>query len=186
MKQFIINIQDLIRRGILRIFPRPSSEGATYTRVVRKGYLNIPSPNGVLKVRHIFIFAYIALALLLIGCSTTRQVVTQLVEHTSVDTIYLSNVQYDSIYIYQDKFIDRSRDTLYIKDKSIEYRYKLLKDTIRVVERDSIPYQVTVTETKEITRPLTWFDHLTRLVFWFIFGYLISVIVFKLKSVFSR
>lgn len=173
MKQFIINIQDFIRRGILRIFPKPSSEGATYTRVVRKGYLNIPSSNGVLKVRHIFIFAYIALALLLIGCSTSRQMTTQLEEHTSVDTIYLSNVQYDSIYIYQDKLIDRSRDTLYIKDKSIEYRYRLLKDTIRVVERDSIPYEVTIVETKEIQRPLTWYDHFSRAVLWLNIGFAI-------------
>ena len=72
-------------------------------------------------------------------------------------------------------------DTLYVKDVSIEYRYKLLKDTIRVVERDSIPYQVTVTEIKEITRPLTWYDHLTRSVFWIVIGaisiYLVRLII---------
>ena len=61
-------------------------------------------------------------------------------------------------------------DTVFIKDVSVEYRYKLLRDTIYKVERDSIPYQVTITETKEIQRPLTWYDHLTRSVFWIAVG----------------
>lgn len=114
------------------------------------------------------------------SCGTQRQV-TQLVEHTSVDTVYLSNVQYDSIHIYKDKLVNYrlgtlepsgtlKPDTLYIKDVSIEYRYKLLCDTIYKTQVDSIPYQVTVTEVKEITRPLTWFDHLTRAIFWFVIG----------------
>ena len=58
--------------------------------------------------------------LVLTGCATRRQL--QVVERTSVDTVYLSNVQYDSIYISQDKDIDRARDTLLIKDKTVEYR----------------------------------------------------------------
>lgn len=150
MKQFLINIKDLLKRGFLEIFPKSAIA--------------------------------IAIAIVLIGCSTQRQVVTQLVEHTSVDTIYLSNVQYDSIYIYQDKIVDRSRDTLYIKDKSIEYRYKLLRDTIRVVQRDSIPYEVTITETKEIQRPLTWYDHLSRSILWLNIGFVLLVIVRLFKK----
>lgn len=116
----------------------------------------------------------------LIGCATPKQV-TQLVREVSTDTIYLSNTQYDSIYIYQDKFIDRSRDTLYIKDKSIEFRYKLLRDTIRIVQCDSIPYEVTVTEVKEIIRPLTFFDKLCRLCFWFLTTCLTLFMVRKLR-----
>lgn len=116
----------------------------------------------------------------LIGCGSTRQV-TQLVRDAHTDTLYLSNIQYDSIYIMQDKLVDRSKDTIYIKDVSIEYRYKLLRDTIYKTQVDSIPYQVTVTEIKEITRPLTWFDHLTRACFWLLLGtiglYLIRLIL---------
>lgn len=105
------------------------------------------------------------------SCSSTRQV-TQLVEHVQKDTIYLSNIKYDSIYIMQDRLLDRSKDTIYLKDVSVEYRYKLLRDTVRVVQRDSIPYEVTVTEVKEITRPLTGFDRLTRSCFWCMVGVL--------------
>lgn len=131
-------------------------------------------------------FIILLTACILIGCSSMRQVTTQLVERTSVDTVYLSNVQYDSIYIYKDKLTDRSRDTIYIKDVSVEYRYKLLRDTVYKTQVDSIPYQVTVTEVKEITRPLTWYDHLTRVTFWFVIGSLLSLIVVKLRKYFFR
>ena len=110
------------------------------------------------------------------SCSTSRHV-TQLVERTSVDTVYLSNVQYDSIYVYQDRQLDRTRDTVYLRDVSVEYRYRLLRDTIYKTRVDSIPYQVTVTEVKEITRPLTLFDHLTRLNFWLVVGALLTFLI---------
>ena len=144
---------------------------------------------------------YVLLLLTLLtvySCSTSRHV-TQLVERTSVDTVYLSNVQYDSIYIFQERTSDyhmnplnplkpSETDTVFIKDVSVEYRYKLLRDTIYKVERDSIPYQVTVTEIKEITRPLTWYDHLTRSVFWIVIGILFVQLVrfvFNLKKRFT-
>ena len=122
---------------------------------------------------------YVLLLLTLLtvySCSTSRHV-TQLVERTSVDTVYLSNVQYDSIYVYQDRQLDRTRDTVYLRDVSVEYRYRLLRDTIYKVQHDSIPYQVTVTEVKEITRPLTLFDHLTRLTFWLVVGALLTFLI---------
>ena len=122
---------------------------------------------------------YVLLLLTLLtvySCSTSRHV-AQLVERTSVDTVYLSNVQYDSIYVFQDRQLDRSRDTVYLRDVSVEYRYRLLRDTIYKVQHDSIPYQVTVTEVKEITRPLTLFDHLTRLTFWLVVGALLTFLI---------
>ena len=106
-----------------------------------------------------FLLTLILCVTLLVCCSCgSTKVVTQTVRDVSVDTVYLSNVQYDSIYIFQERTSDyhmnplnplkpSETDTVFIKDVSVEYRYKLLKDTIRVVERDSIPYQVTITET---------------------------------------
>lgn len=102
------------------------------------------------------------------SCSTAKHF--QVANHIQRDTLYLSNVQYDSIYIYKDRLTDRSKDTVYLKDVSVEYRYKLLRDTVRIIQRDSIPYEVTVIETKEIARPLTWYDHLTRAIFWILCG----------------
>ena len=114
-------------------------------------------------------------AFVLTGCATRRQL--QVVDRTSVDTVYLSNVQYDSIYIFQDRQLDRSRDTVYLRDVSVEYRYRHLRDTIYKVQHDSIPYQVTVTEVKEITRPLSLFDHLTHFTFWLVVGALLLLII---------
>lgn len=125
------------------------------------------------------------------SCSSTRGIygehgrTTQLVHDVRTDTIYLSNVQYDSIYINRTYDIDRTSDTVTITKTLTEYRYKLLRDTIYKVQRDSIPYRVTITEIKEVTRPLTWFDHLTRFCFVLVFGFLfVSFVsfVFKLKS----
>lgn len=125
-----------------------------------------------------------AIIALITACSASKHV-TQTVERTSVDTVYLNSKQYDSIYIFKEQDKDYrcgnpssltsnpSPDTVFIKDVSVEYRYKLLRDTIKVVQHDSIPYEVTVIETKEITRPLTWFDKTCRACFFFLFGFLI-------------
>lgn len=113
---------------------------------------------------------------LLAGCGSLRPV-TQLVHDAQRDTVYLSNIQYDSIYIYQDRLLDRSKDTVYLKDVSVEYRYKLLRDTVRVVQHDSIPYEVKIIETKDVPSPLTWFDHLTRACFWIIIGVIFVLFV---------
>ena len=114
-------------------------------------------------------------ALVLTGCATRRQL--QVVDRITHDTLYLSNVQYGSIYIFQDRQLDRSRDTVYLRDVSVEYRYRHLRDTIYKVQHDSIPYQVTVTEVKEITRPLSLFDHLTHFTFWLVVGALLLLII---------
>ena len=125
--------------------------------------------------RQLIILLALLSALVLTGCATRRQL--QVVDRITHDTLYQSNVHYDSIYVSQDKYIDRSRDTLLIKDKTVEYRYRLLRDTIYKVQHDSIPYQVTVTEVKEITRPLSLFDHLTHFTFWLVVGALLLLII---------
>lgn len=125
--------------------------------------------------RQLIILLALLSALVLTGCATRRQL--QVVDRITHDTLYQSNVHYDSIYVSQDKYIDRSRDTLLIKDKTVEYRYRHLRDTIYKVQHDSIPYQVTVTEVKEITRPLSLFDHLTHFTFWLVVGALLLLLI---------
>lgn len=109
----------------------------------------------------VFVFASLC------SCSSSKQV-TQLVEHTSVDTVYLNKLQYDSIYIYQDRLIDRSRDTITITKTNNEFRYKLLRDTIYKVQHDSIPYTVTVTQYEE--RPFSFWDSICRICFYLALG----------------
>ena len=105
----------------------------------------------------------------MMSCSTHRHAVTVEREmHT--DTVYVTRQQYDSIFIWKDRWTDRTHDTVYMKELSTEYRYKLLRDTLRMVERDSVPYEVVRTETREVERPLSWFDKLARAVFWIVTG----------------
>lgn len=121
-----------------------------------------------------FIVIVIVIVATLVCCSCgSTKVATQIVRDVRTDTVYLNSRQYDSIYVYQERIQDHSRDTIYLKDVSVEYRYKMLRDTIYKTRVDSIPYQVTITEVKEITRPLTWFDKTCRACFFFLFGFLI-------------
>ena len=118
---------------------------------------------------------YVLLLLTLLtvySCSTSRHV-TQLVERTSVDTVYLSNAQYDSIYVYQDRQLDRTRDTVYLRDVSVEYRYRLLRDTVYKTHIDSIPVIREVEVVREVPRPKTWFDRLCRYAFFLLCGALL-------------
>lgn len=129
-------------------------------------------------MKHIFLTLAILSVLSVFSCSTSHNA-TQLVHHIRADTVYMRDVQYDSIYIYKDRVTDMTTDTIYVSDVSIEYRYRMLRDTIRIAQRDSIPYEVTIVETREITRPLTWFDQLTRACFWFLVG-VVAVYILRL------
>lgn len=132
------------------------------------------------KIPFVIVIVIVLSVLSVVSCSTQRMA-TRVVHEVSHDTLYLNQIQYDSIYVYQDRLLDRSKDTVYLKDVSVEYRYKLLRDTVRIIQRDSIPYEVTIVQTKEITRPLTWYDHLTRLTFWLLIGALVTWLVLKIK-----
>ena len=108
--------------------------------------------------RQLIILLALLSALVLTGCATRRQL--QFVDRITHDTLYQSNVHYDSIYVSQDKYIDRSRDTLLIKDKTVEYRYRLLRDTVYKTRIDSIPFIHEVEVIREVPRDRNWIDYL--------------------------
>ena len=118
-----------------------------------------------------------------IGCRSARQA-TQIIREVHTDTLYLSNVQYDSIYIFQERTSDyhmnplnplkpSETDTVFIKDVSVEYRYRLLRDTVYKVQHDSIPVIREVEVVREVPRPKTWFDRLCRYAFFLLCGALL-------------
>lgn len=120
--------------------------------------------------------------LLITSCSTSRQVQMQVAEHIHKDTIYLSNIQYDSIYIFKDVYQDRSKDTLLFRESKTEFRYKFLRDTIYKEQIDSIPYEVRIIETKEVKKPPNIFDYLSYISL----GIVTIVIGRKLRSLLSH
>ena len=87
---------------------------------------------------------------LLAGCGTPRK--TPVVERVMRDTVQVTNVKQDSVFIYRDRTVDRSRDTVYINDRSVAYRYRRLTDTIRIHRVDSVPVVREVEVVREVAR----------------------------------
>ena len=98
----------------------------------------------------------------LMSCSTHR--VVEQVKEMHKDTVYVTSLQYDSIYIYNDKTLDRTKDTVYLRELSTEYRYKLLRDTLRIIESDTmyIPYGVKVADNGKDKSFLPRFGELAK------------------------
>ena len=87
---------------------------------------------------------------LLAGCGTQRKL--PVVERIQRDTVYLHQVQYDSVFVSQERYVDRSHDTLYVQERSVEHRYRRLTDTLRIHQVDSIPVIREVEVVREIAR----------------------------------
>ena len=102
----------------------------------------------------------------MMSCSTHRHAVT-VEQGTHTDTVYIATQQYDSIYIYNDKTLDRTKDTVYLRELSTEYRYKLLRDTLRIIETDTIyiPYGVKVADNGKDQSFLPRFSELAKSAF---------------------
>ena len=120
------------------------------------------NPSNAFCVITLLIILMIAL-MGMMSCSSQRNV--EQVKGMHTDTVYVTSLQYDSIYIYNDKMLDRTKDTVYLREYSTEYRYKLLHDTLRIIERDSIPYPVNVTKAREPKKPLSRLAELAGVLF---------------------
>ena len=102
----------------------------------------------------------------MMSCSTHRHA-SAVEQGTHTDTVYIATQQYDSIYIYNDKTLDRTKDTVYLRELSTEYRYKLLRDTLRIIESDTIyiPYGVKVADNGKDKSFLPRFSELAKVAF---------------------
>ena len=109
---------------------------------------------------------------LLAGCGTPRK--TSVVERVMRDTVQVTNVKQDSVFIYRDRTVDRSHDTVYINDRSVAYRYRRLTDTIRIHRVDSVPVIREVEVVREVART-PWYAKLLSAI-----G-LLSLFLFILK-----
>lgn len=113
------------------------------------------------------------------SCSTTKRItesvpIETIKEVNIHDTLVIHDVKYDSIYVSQDKYVDRSRDTLLIREQNTIYKYRLLRDTVEKVKleviHDSIPYEVRITEHVAMTKPPTTFDKVCKYSFFITIG----------------
>lgn len=84
-----------------------------------------------------------------IGCRSEIYA-AQLVREIHTYTLYLSNTHYDSIFVFKDKLTVRTKNTIYVKDVSVEYKYKLLRDTVYKLQHNSIPYEFRIETIREV------------------------------------
>ena len=88
-------------------------------------------------------------SLLMVGCASTRHL-PQIVERTVHDTLYQNTLQYDSVYIDNSSYTYMEADTVYKEKVRYEYKYKLLRDTVRIHKVDSIPVVREVENVREV------------------------------------
>ena len=98
---------------------------------------------------------------LLARCGTPRK--TPVVERVMRDTVQVTNVKQDSVFIYRDRTVDRSHDTVYINDRSVAYRYRRQRDTLRIHQVDSVPVIREVEVVREVART-PWYAKLLAAV----------------------
>ena len=98
-----------------------------------------------------------ALVLALTGCKATRTVT---VERVRTDTIYQTRTEHDSIYV-SDSIHESERqlgDTVLLTRERWRTKYveRLRRDTVISHVTDTVPVPVEV--TREVARPLTWWQ----------------------------
>ena len=146
-----------------------------------------------MKTKFILLLILLAVAFTLLQGCATRQVV-QVAEHQTRDTIYLNRTQYDSISLRDSCVMDYRPsnaivrlpdslhllriDTVIIRHKTVEYRYRLLRDTIYKSHTDSIPVIQTVEVTKEVERIPWW----SQLLGWTALLLLLAILLRNLKT----
>jgi len=80
----------------------------------------------------------IATAVLLTACGIQRGATVVEVPSVSHDTLYQTRLHFDSIFVDNWHYVDRAADTVVIHERCVEHHYRLLHDTVRVVQVDSV------------------------------------------------
>ena len=118
-----------------------------------------PAKNRLLA-RLIAFILFLLLLLLLSSCKTTSNTTDIVPVHSAThDTIFLRKVKYDSVYIDRWQRIERKADTVFYDRVKIEFRYRLLRDTVYKTRTDTVPVvkQVPVIRKERYTSPFTKF-----------------------------
>lgn len=97
------------------------------------------------------IFCLLSVCLMIVSCRSVKYVP---VETVKTDSVYVNKVQRDSIRLQDSIFVFVKGDTVRIEKYKYLYRDRVVVDTVRLVERDSV--QVPVPVEKPLTRWQQW------------------------------
>lgn len=122
-------------------------------------YCNHPESETVFCKLLFLLFLVLLLLLLLSSCKTTSTSAIVPVHSATHDTLWLSKVKYDSVYIDRFQRIERKADTVFCDRVKTEFRYRLLRDTVYKTRTDTIPVvkQVPVVKKERYTPSFTKF-----------------------------
>jgi len=95
------------------------------------------------------------LASVCMSCRSIKYIPVETVKH---DSVYINRIKYDSIYHLDSIFMSVKGDTVYTYKYKYQYRDKLIRDTVNISKRDSIPYPVEVVKTVTVERKLSWWQ----------------------------
>ena len=119
-----------------------------------------PAKNRLLARLIAFILFLFLFLLLLSSCKTTSNTTAIVPVHSAThDTLWLSKVKYDSVYIDRWQRIEHKADTVFYDRVKTEFRYRLLRDTVYKTRTDTIPVvkQVPVIRKERYTPPFIKF-----------------------------
>lgn len=121
-------------------------------------YCNHPESETVF-CKLLFLLFLVLLLLLLSSCKTTSTSAIVPVHSATHDTLWLSKLKYDSVYIDRWQRIERKADTVFCDRVKTEFRYRLLRDTVYKTRTDTVPVvkQVPVVKKERYTPPFTKF-----------------------------
>lgn len=117
-----------------------------------------PAKNRLLA--RLIAFILFLFLLLLSSCKTASNTTAIVPVHSAThDTLWLSKVKYDSVYIDRWQRIEHKADTVFYDRVKTEFRYRLLRDTVYKTRTDTIPVvkQVPVIRKERYTPPFTKF-----------------------------
>lgn len=97
------------------------------------------------------IFCLLSVCLMIVSCRSVKYVP---VETVKTDSVYVNKAQRDSIRLQDSIFVFVKGDTVRIEKYKYLYRDRVVVDTVRMVERDSV--QVPVPVEKELSRWQRW------------------------------
>lgn len=87
------------------------------------------------------------------SCKPLQKV--QVVERHTVDTLYRSKVQHDSIHVHDSVFVSSRGDTVTVERWHTKWKLQILNDTIYRTRQDTIPKPYEVVREKQ----LTWYQN---------------------------
>lgn len=92
------------------------------------------------------LFLLFVLTIFVNSCTTTKYVP---VESVHVDSVYIARIERDSIFEKDSVFVTMKADTVFVSKVQYRYRDRIVRDTLSVLQRD------TITRVVEIEKKLS-------------------------------